>query len=104
MSEPANWVKTKFVQTVVKLTPHCHDITRLLSESMERPLPLRTRVLIRLHFSICVWCERYARHLKYLRKYSCEFSEKGCEHGEPTLTPGARERLNRALLETNRKG
>jgi hypothetical protein len=101
MIEPANWVKTKFVELVVNITPHCHDITRLLSESMERPLPLWTRVLIRLHFSICVWCGRYGRHMKYLRKYGNEFPRKGCEHGTAGLTPSARKRLSKAVQESN---
>ncbi|MFZ0712196.1 MAG: hypothetical protein WAM53_19305 [Terrimicrobiaceae bacterium] len=100
MIKPTHWVKTKFVEVVASITPHCHDITRLLSESMERPLPLWTRVLIRLHFSICVWCKRYGRHLKYLRKFSGEFPEKGCEHGKAALTPSARERLSKAVTQS----
>ena len=51
MIKPTSNVTKKFVQFVASVTPHCHDITRLLSESMEHPLPLRTRLLIRLHFT-----------------------------------------------------
>jgi hypothetical protein len=102
MIEPTNWVKKKFVESVANLTPRCHDITRLLSEAAERPLPLRTRLLIRLHFSICVWCKRYGSHLTDLRKYSAEFPSKGCEHGGPALSSDARERLKKALRESNR--
>lgn len=99
MIEPTNRVTKKFVQFVANLTPHCHDITRLLSESMERRLPLRTRLLIRLHFTVCAWCKRYDGQLKLLRKYSSGFAEKGCEHGHETLPASTRERLNKALEE-----
>jgi hypothetical protein len=102
MIMPASWAKEKFVEIVANLTPHCHDVTRLLSESMERPLPLGTRLLVRLHFSICIWCRRYGKQLESLRKFSTEFPEKGCEKGHATLSPAARKRLDRALQEVDR--
>ena len=99
MIRPTSNVAKKFVQFVASVTPHCHDITRLLSESMEHPLPLRTRLLIRLHFTICVWCKRYGEQLKFLRKCGSGFAEKGCGRGIETLPSGARERLKNALRE-----
>jgi hypothetical protein len=101
MIEPANWAKKKVVEIVAHLTPHCHDITRLLSESSEHTLPLRTRLLIRLHFCVCIWCRRYREHLKLMRKLSAKFPEKGCEEGA-NLSIEARERLNRALQKARR--
>lgn len=102
MIEPTDWVKRKFIGIVANLTPHCHDVTRLLSESNESSLPLRTRLLVRLHFSICIWCRRYGKHLESLRKFSSEFPEKGCARGEENLSSAARERLNKALQEVER--
>ena len=102
MIRPANRLTKKIVKFVANATPHCHDITRLLSQSMERSLPLRTRLLIRLHLSICVWCKRYDGQLKLLRKYSSGLAEKGCDRGRETLSPSARERLNKALEEISK--
>lgn len=102
MIEPTNRITKTFVRFVANLTPSCHDITRLLSESMEHPLPLRTRLLIRLHFSICIWCKRYAKQLKLLRKYSSGFLEEGCQSGRETLSSSARERLSKALEESTK--
>jgi hypothetical protein len=102
MSEPTNRMTKALVRFLANLTPHCHDVTRLLSESMEHPLPLRTRVLLRLHFAICIWCQRYSEQLKWLRQYNSGFSTRGCEHGHESLSPDARERLRNALQETNR--
>jgi hypothetical protein len=87
------------VQVVANITPHCHDITRLLSQSMEQRLSLRTRLLIPLHFLICVWCKRYGEQLRFLRKYSSGFPQNGCERGRESLSAGARERLKRVLEE-----
>ena len=102
MIMPTNRLAKKIVKFVANATHHCHDITRLLSQSMERSLPLRTRLLIRLHFSICVWCKRYDGQLKLLRKYSSELAEKGCDRGRETLSPSARERLSKALEEISK--
>jgi hypothetical protein len=66
--EPTNWWKTKVVMFIAEHTPKCHDITRLISQSMDRPLPLKTRLSMRVHYAICVWCERYRDHLLVLRK------------------------------------
>jgi hypothetical protein len=102
MLEPTNRIKKALVQFLANLTPHCHDVTRLLSESMEHPLPLRTRVLLRLHFAICIWCQRYGEQLKWLRRYSSEVSTRGCEQGHESLSSETRERLKKALQEANR--
>src|SRR5687768_17588157 len=39
--EPTNWWKTRLVTFIAEHTPKCHDVTRLISESLDRPLPLR---------------------------------------------------------------
>jgi hypothetical protein len=97
MIEPTNWWKTKVVMFIAKHTPKCHDITRLISESLDRPLPLRTRIKMRIHYLICVWCERYRDQLGFLRKalHSCPEHEENKPPG--SLPPAARTRLKAAL-------
>ena len=102
MFELTKRLKKALVRFLANLTPHCHDVTRLLSESMEHPLPLRTRVLLRLHFAICIWCQRYGEQLKWLRRYGSGFPNRGCEHGHESLSSETRERLKKALQKTNR--
>lgn len=96
MIEPTNWWKTKVVMFVATHTPKCHDITRLISESMDHPLPLRTRISMRLHYLICVWCQRYRDQLALLRKALRVGLSQEPErvHG---LSPDARTRLKVAL-------
>jgi hypothetical protein len=102
MIEPTNKLTKALVRFLANRTPHCHDVTRLLSESMEHPLPLRTRFLLRLHFAICIWCQRYGEHLKWLRRYGSGFPTRGCEHGPESLSSETRERIRKAVQEINR--
>ncbi len=45
----------------------CKDAHRLMSENMDHPLRLGTRLRLRLHLSICDACSRVARQFKVLR-------------------------------------
>jgi len=61
-------LKTKATVWVWKHTPNCAEMSRLASQSLEQPLSFRTRLKMRLHFLICVWCKRYSKHLKFLHR------------------------------------
>lgn len=93
MIEPTNWWKTWLVTFIAAHTPKCHDITRLVSESLDRPLPLRTRLSMRIHYAICVWCQRYRDQLGFVRKalHSCP------EEEHRSLPAATRTRLKSAL-------
>ena len=93
MIEPTNWWKTRLVMFIARHTPKCHDITRLISESMEHPLPIRTRLAMRIHYLICVWCERYRNQLGFLRTALKSCPERGTDALRGHLSPEARTRL-----------
>jgi hypothetical protein len=95
--EPTNWWKTKLVMFIAEHTPKCHDITRLISQSFERPLPIRTRVAMRIHYLICVWCERYRDQLKLVRRAMKASPEESAGRMRGALPPDARTRLKVAL-------
>ena len=97
MIEPTNWWKTKVVMFIAEHTPKCHDITRLISQSLDRPPPLRTRIAMRIHYIICVWCERYRDQLGFLREAMKSCPEKGSEKKRGGLSPEARTRLRTVL-------
>jgi hypothetical protein len=46
----------------------CKDVTQLLSEAMDRSLPLGKRIGVRLHLLICKFCARYERQLLQIRE------------------------------------
>jgi hypothetical protein len=70
-----NWFQTKLVIFIGKHTPKCREMVRILSRSMDEPMPLMMRIKKRLHFLICCWCQRYEEQLHYLRKAAGEYPE-----------------------------
>ena len=56
-----NWFERLLVSFIAERTPKCREVVRLLSQSMEVKLPLTTRIKIRIHYLICVWCYRYGQ-------------------------------------------
>ncbi len=57
----------------------------------------RMLVWIRLHFSVCCWCERYMKQLHYIRETARRFPEHADEASDPVLSPEARFRLKHVL-------
>lgn len=92
-----NWWQTKLVIFIGKHTPKCREMVRILSESMDRPLPLSMRIKKRLHYLICCWCRRYEEHLHYLRETAAAFPEHADEGSEASLSSNAKERIKREL-------
>lgn len=85
---------------LIRITPSCKDMTRLLSEGMDRPLPLGIRVKMQLHFLICKWCERYKNQLLFLRqalrRKPDEF-EGEVAASSTSLSPETKDRLKRVI-------
>jgi len=81
----------------------CKDVTRLLSESMDRSLPLGKRIGVRMHLLICRFCARYERQLllirETVRRISATEGGPAGAAGE-TLSEEARERI-RNILSTS---
>jgi hypothetical protein len=46
----------------------CKEVSRLLSEALDRKLTVTERAGCRLHLAICVACNRVNRQLEFLRK------------------------------------
>jgi hypothetical protein len=83
--------------------PSCKDVSRLVSESMDRELPFRQRFSMRLHLLMCSHCSRFRRQLAFLRDAALAFGEDG-EEGELSanlrLSSQARARIKQ-ILEHN---
>ena len=54
----------------------CKEASKLVSESLDRRLPLGLRVALRLHLMMCRLCSRYKRHLVFMRSALRLYSEK----------------------------
>lgn len=46
----------------------CKEASRLLSQAMDRNLPLWERVRLRLHLVACDACRNFSRQLEFLRR------------------------------------
>jgi hypothetical protein len=84
---------------LLRRLPTCRSMVSLMSESLERPLTIRERVVLNLHLLVCAWSLWYLNHLKRMRQIlRSDSTETALERSNTiTLSPEARERLKRAL-------
>jgi hypothetical protein len=96
-------IKERWVVWVWQHTPHCTEILRLASQSLEQPLSLRTRLKMRLHFLICVWCERYVKQLRFLHHAGSHLGHQDETLPGHGLSAEARERIVQHLKAADNK-
>jgi len=80
--------------------PSCKDVSRLVSESMDRDLPFRQRFSMRLHLLMCSLCSRFRRQILFLRDAARSFggaSEDDELFTKVRLSPQARARIKQAV-------
>jgi hypothetical protein len=92
-----NWWQTKLVIFIGKHTPKCREMVRILSQSMDKPMPLSIRIKKRIHYLICCWCQRYEEHLLYMRKVALAFPEYAEESSTVPVPGELKERWKQAL-------
>lgn len=76
---------------------NCKKVSRLVSESLDRKLPLYQRMGIRIHLLICKFCRRFQQQLMLIREILR--AEALYEDTEPylSLPPEAQKRIKRFL-------
>ena len=78
----------------------CKEAAWLISESMDRDLPLMQRLGIRAHLLMCKHCTRYRRQLLFIRDAIQHYLDQ-IENEESlppvSLSPEALERINAYL-------
>lgn len=47
---------------------NCREVTRLLSESQERPLALPERMSLKMHVMMCSGCRNFGKQMQTLRQ------------------------------------
>src|SRR5213593_5284554 len=92
-----NWLQTKLVIFIGRHTPKCREMVRILSQSMDEPMPLMMRIKKRIHFLICCWCQRYEEHLRYIRDTARKFLFQQNKAYDITFPPDAKERIKQKL-------
>src|SRR4051812_8067245 len=89
----ASWIRCQLRM----LTPPCREATRLISEGMERPLPMRLRIGLVLHRHTCVPCARFAEQVRLVQEASRQIPEQMERVGRSGLNARAKERIKRTL-------
>ncbi len=79
----------------------CSEVTRLLSESMDRKIPFHLRLGILWHIRICKWCKWYQEQLRFLRKALRWRASKEEIPPSAPLSSEAKERLKKAMRPGN---
>jgi hypothetical protein len=85
---------------LLRRLPPCKQTVEIISQSLERPLSMRERVLLKLHLWVCMWCVWYLEHLQIMRDTMRQNASEVPEMNSPTaprLSPEARERIKEAI-------
>ena len=79
----------------------CKEISKLVSDSMDRQLPLGLRMELRLHLMMCRLCRTYCKQTVLLRKILRlhDASLADASTSELHLPEGASERIKKALAD-----
>ena len=76
----------------------CKDITKLISDSMERKLSLWQRIDLRTHLILCGFCRRFQANVLVLRKLASR--DKDYDAAEkPKLSVEAKTRIRNAIRQ-----
>jgi hypothetical protein len=93
-------IKQRVIRGLTRKLIRCQQAVPWISQSLDRELPLRQRVLLRLHLFTCQLCVRYGLQLQFLRDALRHYSTK-IETGQVdwpvVLSSDSRERIKLAL-------
>ena len=91
---------------LLRRLPTCRQLVPVMSQSLERPLSLRERAVMKVHLWVCIWCVRYLEQLHFMREAvrarGTHFTEDDAGPEGVSLPAEARERLKSALSRPSR--
>lgn len=88
-----------------RIIPSCEQVTRLVSDSMEEGLPLKSKLRVAIHLLMCKWCRRFKQQLQLIRTLIRDRQARtNSIHplSPASLSATARERIERALGDSNK--
>jgi hypothetical protein len=78
---------------------NCKKVTQLLSESLDRNLPLYQRMGMRIHLMMCKFCSRYKEQLLFLRKTAHLYSKSSEDSNlSIQLSPEVGKRIKESMV------
>lgn len=85
------------VAVICAITPRCREMTRLISAEREQPLSWLTRLRMRWHYGICVWCMRYRDQLGLMGRLSRSLDEEFHHGDDARLSDETKGKLKESL-------
>lgn len=78
----------------------CREVTRLVSESLDRKLPFLQRIGVRIHFLMCKLCPEAKKQMLFIRAAMRSLTpESSALESEGSLSQEARDRMKLALTK-----
>jgi len=90
-------LETSVVKFIGRHTPKCREVVKILSDSLEQPLPLSMRFKLRVHYMICAWCQRYEKQLHQIRRFAGKLPEHIDQCSREQLPEDAKQRMKESL-------
>ncbi|NJD06375.1 MAG: zf-HC2 domain-containing protein [Methylococcaceae bacterium] len=75
----------------------CKEASRLLSQSMDQPLPRLKRMELRVHVWMCSACSNVEKQLLFLRRAAQQLDDGETRTNQVGLSREARERIRKAV-------
>jgi len=88
-----DWLPRRAILLIARYTPDGHKMTLLVSQSMDHRLSFSTWVRMKLHYIICVWCERYAEQVAFVKSAARGFAKNSANSGTETISAEKKKRL-----------
>ncbi len=80
----------------------CKETARLISDGLDRKLPLRRRIALRLHLAMCSGCRAYKTQIESLHRLFSRRAKRELsrvDFDSQSLSAEARERIKSSLHE-----
>ncbi len=85
---------------MVKWIFNCREVSRLVSESLDRKLPLGERIVIKIHFLMCKLCPEVKRQMYFISEVMSRFTlESIALESEESLSQETKEKIKLALKQ-----
>ena len=79
---------------------NCKEVSKMVSESMDRKFPLHHRILMTVHLFMCRYCNRFKKQLLILRNaVECEDIHEENLGRSPSLSKETHERIKQAMRD-----
>lgn len=92
-------LKWQLILFLARRLPNCKTITPTLSESIDRKLSLKERIVVRLHLFTCEACVRYLEQIRLLHELI--HKHQPAREAASSLNEASKERMKAALTSIN---